>query len=66
MKKKNKNKKTANERKKEQLSDLSSPTTFAVNTREKLTYVSAYPKKFQQNITQETPRIMADIKEFKK
>ena len=35
--------------------------------REKnFTYVSAYPKKFQQNIIQETRRIMADIKEFKK
>ena len=65
MKKKQKTK-TANERKKEQLSDLSFPTTFAVNTREKLYVRFAYPKKFQQNITQETPRIMADIKEFKK
>ena len=35
-KKKQKKKKTANGRKKEQLSDLSFPTTFAVNTREKL------------------------------
>ena len=35
-KKKKKKKKTANERKKEQLSDLSFPTTFAVNTKEKL------------------------------
>jgi len=47
MKKTNKQRLTLKE-KKEQLSDLSFPTTLAVNARDKLsksTYVSAYPKK---------------------